>query len=75
MSSMSAWMAMPGIQTYNSTKAFIYNFSKSIWYELKPQNVGITVSATANLRRFGAKPNKPVSTAPGAMTEIGRAHV
>ena len=25
MSSMSAWMAMPGIQTYNATKAFIYN--------------------------------------------------
>ncbi|MBQ2067529.1 MAG: SDR family NAD(P)-dependent oxidoreductase, partial [Paludibacteraceae bacterium] len=45
MSSMSAWMAMPGIQTYNATKAFIYNFSKSLWYELKPQNVGITVMA------------------------------
>ena len=30
MSSMSAWMAMPGIQTYNATKAFIYNFSKSL---------------------------------------------
>ena len=45
MSSMSAWMAMPGIQTYNSTKAFIYNFSKSLWYELKPKNVGITVMA------------------------------
>ena len=45
MSSMSAWMAMPGIQTYNATKAFIYNFSKSIWYELRPHNVGITVMA------------------------------
>ena len=45
MSSMSAWMAMPGIQTYNATKAFIYNFSKSLWYELKPYNVGITVMA------------------------------
>lgn len=45
MSSMSAWMAMPGIQTYNASKAFIYNFSKSIWYELKPYNVHITVMA------------------------------
>lgn len=45
MSSMSAWMAMPGIQTYNATKAFIYNFSKSLWYELKPYNVHITVMA------------------------------
>jgi len=45
MSSMSAWMAMPGIQTYNASKAFIYNFSKSLWYEFKPKNVGITVMA------------------------------
>ena len=45
MSSMSSWMAMPGIQTYNATKAFIYNFSKSIWYELRPQGVSVTVMA------------------------------
>lgn len=45
MSSMSAWMAMPGIQTYNASKAFIYNFSKALWYELKPYNVRITVMA------------------------------
>ena len=59
MSSMSAWMAMPGIQTYNATKAFIYNFSKSIWYELKPQNVGITVMApgAVDTARFGLAPN------------------
>lgn len=43
MSSMSAWMAYPGIQTYNATKAFIYNFSKSLWYEFYPKGVGITV--------------------------------
>ena len=43
MSSMSAWMAMPGIQSYNATKAFIYNFSKSLWYEMKPKGVNITV--------------------------------
>ena len=59
MSSMSAWMAMPGIQTYNATKAFIYNFSKSIWYELKPQNVGITVIApgAVDTGLFGLAPN------------------
>ena len=43
MSSMSAWMVYPGIQTYNATKAFIYNFSKSLWYEFRPKGVGITV--------------------------------
>src|SRR5574344_141679 len=42
MSSMSAWMAMPGIQTYNATKAYILNFSRSLWYELKPYGVGVT---------------------------------
>ena len=59
MSSMSAWMAMPGIQTYNATKAFIYNFSKSLWYELRPQNVGIPVMApgAVDTELFGLAPN------------------
>lgn len=59
MSSMSAWMAMPGIQTYNSSKAFIYNFSKSLWYEFKPKNVGITVMApgAVDTGLFGLAPN------------------
>ncbi len=42
MSSMSAWMTMPGISVYNATKAYILNFSRSIWYELKPYGVGVT---------------------------------
>ena len=58
MSSMSAWMAMPGIQTYNASKAFIYNFSKSLWYELYPQNVGITAMApgAVDTALFGLAP-------------------
>lgn len=42
MSSMSAWMSMPGISTYNATKAYILNFSRSLWYEMKPYGVGVT---------------------------------
>lgn len=42
MSSMSAWMTMPGINVYNATKAYILNFSRSLWYELMPYNVGVT---------------------------------
>ncbi len=42
MSSMSAWMSFPGISVYNATKAYILNFSRSLWYELKPYNVGVT---------------------------------
>ena len=59
MSSMSAWMAMPGIQTYNATKAFIYNFSKSLWYEFKPNGVNITVMApgAVDTALFGLAPH------------------
>ncbi len=59
MSSMSAWMAMPGIQTYNASKAFIYNLSKSLWYEFRPKNVGITVMApgAVDTALFGLAPN------------------
>ncbi len=59
MSSMSAWMAMPGIQTYNASKAFIYNLSKSLWYEFKPYNVHITVMApgAVDTGLFGLAPN------------------
>lgn len=59
MSSMSAWMAMPGIQTYNATKAFIYNFSKSLWYEFKPKGVNITVMTpgAVDTELFGLAPN------------------
>ena len=59
MSSMSAWMAMPGIQTYNATKAFIYNFSKSLWYEFKPKGVNITVMTpgAVDTALFGLAPH------------------
>lgn len=41
MSSSSCWMKMPGIQCYNATKAYINNFSRSMWHELRPY--GVTV--------------------------------
>lgn len=41
MSSMSAWMAMPSIQCYNASKAYVLSFSRSIWYELKPFGVRV----------------------------------
>ncbi|MBR1928662.1 MAG: SDR family NAD(P)-dependent oxidoreductase [Paludibacteraceae bacterium] len=41
MASMTAWMSMPGIQCYNATKAYVNNFSKSLWYELKPFGVKV----------------------------------
>ena len=59
MSSMSAWMAMPGIQSYNASKAFIYNFSKSLWYELHPKGVNITVMTpgAVDTELFGLAPH------------------
>lgn len=59
MSSMSAWMVFPGIQTYNATKAFIYNLSKSLWYEFKPYGVVCTVMTpgAVDTALFGLKPS------------------
>ncbi len=41
MSSMTAWMTMPGIQCYNASKAYVLNFSKALWYEFKPNGVHV----------------------------------
>ena len=41
MSSLTHKMTFPGIQCYNSTKAFVYSFSKSLWYEFKPLGVKV----------------------------------
>ncbi len=41
MSSMTAWMTIPGIQCYNASKAYVLNFSKSLWYEFKPNGVHV----------------------------------
>ena len=79
MSSMSAWMAYPGIQTYNSTKAFIYNFSKSIWYEFIKKGVGVTVMTpgAVDTALFGLSPkyrkiavNLTVSIPPQKLVKI-----
>ncbi|MCQ2350499.1 MAG: SDR family NAD(P)-dependent oxidoreductase [Paludibacteraceae bacterium] len=59
MSSMSAWMAMPGIQCYNASKAYILNFSKSMWYELKPHGVTVTsiTPGAIDTGLYGLAPN------------------
>lgn len=41
MSSMTAWTALPTIQAYNATKAYILNLSKSLWYEMAPYGVHV----------------------------------
>ena len=41
-SSSSAWMQYPTISHYGATKAFLKNFSRSIWYEFRRYDVGVT---------------------------------
>ena len=59
MSSMSAWMAMPGIQCYNASKVYVLSFSKSLWYELRPHHVRVLAvtpgSTDTGLLPFGPK--------------------
>lgn len=43
ISSASAWMTFPGTQLYNSTKRYIRDFSRSLFYEFRKSNVGVTV--------------------------------
>lgn len=42
MSSATAWMQYPTISHYGATKAFLKNFSRSLWYEMKGTGVGVT---------------------------------
>ena len=42
MSSMSAWMPMPGIATYNASKAYVRSVSRALRIELLPWNVSVT---------------------------------
>ena len=58
MSSMTAWMAMPGIQAYNATKGFVLNFSKSLWYELRPYGVHV-IALTPGSTDTGLLPFPP----------------
>lgn len=43
MSSLSAWMSVPGIALYNASKAYIRNFSRSLHDELHARGVAVTV--------------------------------
>ena len=41
MSSLAGFLSMPGIQSYCATKAYIDNFSRSVWFELHPYGVNV----------------------------------
>ena len=58
MSSMSAWMAMPGIQCYNASKGYVFNFSRALWYEMKPYGVHV-LAATPGSTATGLLPFSP----------------
>ena len=59
ISSMSAWMAMPGISEYNASKAYVRSLSRSLYFELKPWNVGVTAVCPGgiNTQLFGLAEN------------------
>ena len=59
MSSMSAWMAMPSIQCYNATKSYVLNFSRALWYELRPHNIRV-LAVTPGSTDTGLLPFPPV---------------
>ena len=42
LSSLSAWMPMPGISTYNASKSYIRSLSLALGFELRPFGVSVT---------------------------------
>ena len=59
MSSLAGLLAMPGIQCYNATKAYIDNFSRSVWYELHPYGVNVlsVTPGAVDTGLYGLSPN------------------
>ena len=49
MSSMSCWMPMPGLALYSSTKSYIRVFSRALHYEVRDDNVGVTVACPGGI--------------------------
>lgn len=43
VSSMTAWTPFPTMSLYGATKAFLRNFGRSLWYELRDRGVSVTV--------------------------------
>lgn len=43
VSSMAAKLPCPGISIYSATKAYLKSFSKSMYFEMRPYGVGLTV--------------------------------
>ena len=66
MSSMAATLPCPGITIYSATKAYLKSFGKSLFFEMRPYNVGVTTVCPAaiatplyklkpSLLKFGVK--------------------
>ena len=59
MSSMAAQLPCPGITIYSATKAYLKSFGKSLYYEMRPYNVGVTTVCPAAIATplYRLKPN------------------
>lgn len=80
MSSLSAWMTMPGISIYNATKSYILNMSRSLWYEMKDYGVSVTAicPGAVDTTLYGLSNywrRVAVGIGVSMRPEIGRAHV
>lgn len=59
MSSMAAKLPTPGISVYSATKAYLKSFSKSMYFEYKNYNVGVTTVLPGAIATplYGLKPS------------------
>lgn len=59
VSSLAAMLPVPGITFYSASKAYLKSFSKSMYFEMKPYNVGVTTVCPGAIATplYGLKPN------------------
>lgn len=59
MSSMAAKLPCPGIAIYSASKAYLKSFSNSLYFEMRPYNIGVTTVCPAAIATplYKLKPN------------------
>lgn len=59
VSSLAADLPFPGITVYNATKAYLKNFAKSLYFEMRPYGVGVTsvIPGAIATPLYGLKPS------------------
>ncbi len=81
VASTAAYQAVPNLAIYSATKAFVLQFSRALYHELKPKNISVTAlspggtntefSHRAEISEKALKAGEKVNMSPEAVAKIG----